>query len=485
MMSARPDSMESLLLPNQLVQLAAQAVIEGDLPAAREYLAQVISIDPDNQDALLWQSVAAENYATKLRLLQRVLARNPDESRAKVLLTWAEGRQSGQEPLFTNAEIECLTPCPYLGIVDDPAAHFAYPSPGNVCHAEATKRRPPRDVLEDTQKDICLTISHLTCPTFCRVRESKQRRSAADWLGLRDYFDFFGLDEEPFSIVPIPRFYYPVGQHEEVLRACRQVIFHQQGLAVISAPVGLGKTLLLRALFEELFRDPRFCVAFFPHSGFKSEYAMMEAILRAFHVDPRRKRSGHDLEAEFQRFVTAQVIQEGKVVVLLFDEAHQMTPKLLNQVRRILDFHVREQQMVQIVLAGQPSLAAKIARLPALQDRVVVNETLEPLPPSEVRALVTARLHEAGSSNGIFTPAAIRAITDLTGGEPRKINILCMRCLWEAFERGRHTVDHELVRSVAGRGERETTKTIVAEEPVPARNLPSLFRFLRHRESNA
>jgi len=284
----------------------------------------------------------------------------------------------------------------------------------------------------------------------------------------------------------MPRFFYPTRQHEEVLRACRQVIEHRQGLAVVLAPVGMGKTLLLRTLYEELFASAHDTAAFLPHPNYRTEYALMRGILQALRVTPGKKRSLHDLVDAFQRYVAEQVMQHRRTVVLMFDEAHEMRYRALRQVRRILDYHVDDQQMVQVILAGQPPLATKIARLPALRDRIVAQHTLNPLAPSDVKALITARLHEAGSRNGLFTPAAVRTITDLAHGRPRQITVACMRCLWSAFEQRRHVIDHEFVRRavnghISAPAEDEATS---AKGQAPTGML-SRLRLLWHRDGSS
>jgi len=471
------QDIEVTLLPNRLVQLAAKAAQTGNMAETWAHCAEVLARDPFNEDALLWQNVATESMPEKIRLLQKVLSINPANYRAKTLLTWAESRQRRGEAVSPAMEIELLTPCPYLGTAEDRQARFTYPCPGNVCHAEANQRRAPREVSDETQRDNCLTVDHLACPTYCRAIFAA-RRHALDTMNLHDYFEFFGLDEEPFNIVPTPRFFYPTRQHDEALRLLRQVIEHRQGLAVLAGQVGLGKTLILRVLYEDLFRDPRYAVAFFPHSSWGTEHAMMTAIFRALGVAPARRRSLRDLEASLEDYLMQQVFQAHKTVVFLFDEAQAMSPRILSRVRRILDFHVGNQQMAQIILAGQPRLLEKVKGIPALQDRVVASYVLTPLSPSDVKAFISARLHEAGSQNGLFTSAAVRTITDLTHGSPRRINVLCMRCLIDAFERNVHSIDQELVLRTVDQHPTEVTEPKAVQEAVEERSLLSRLRFL-------
>ncbi|NLS76770.1 MAG: AAA family ATPase [Chloroflexi bacterium] len=457
-MPARADDRQ-ILLPNQLLLGALAAAKGNDWARARELCAQALASAPDHEDALLWQAVWADSWAAKFQALQRVLANNPKHETARVLLNWAQGRQSRGEPVRSAVEAECLTPCPKLGTRDDAGARFTYACPGNHCHAEATRRRPPRDVPTDTQQETCLSANHLACPTYCRVQAAA--RNAGYQPELRDYFDYFGLDEEPFSIVPIPRFYYPTRQHQEALETCRQVIRHRQGLALVYAHVGMGKSLLLRKLHEELFADTRYRVALLHHPNYASEFAFMEALLQALHETPARRRSLQDLEQALQAYLKQQVLEARKTVVLLIDEAHQMSPRCLAQLRRVLDYHVGEQQMVQVVLAGQLPLAHRLAANPALADRVVARCELRPLGLADAKEMISARLHEAGSANGLFTPAAVHAIVEATEGRPRQINLVCMKCLWEAFADRRHSIDADLVARVArGAGP--------AEEPAPA-----------------
>lgn len=450
-MAVLQDDLESRLLPNQMVALAAQAAQNGDLAQAREYCAEALARNPHHDEALLWQCVVAEAASDRIRLLQQFLKSNPQNNRAKTLLNWTLARQSRNEASSIALDIELLSPCPYLGTAEDPQARFTYPCAGNVCFAEATKRRPPRDIAEDTQRETCFRTMHLVCPTYCRghgvaQREGLLRNPAA----LRDYFEFFGLDEEPFSIVPASRFLYRSAQHAKALQSLRQVIDHRQGLAVLYGEVGLGKTLLLRTLHEELFADSHYAAALIPHASFGSDYALLLAICQAFRIVTPRRRSLRDLESALQGYLMEQAIRAQKIVVLILDEAQEMGLRQLQQVRRLLDFHVNEQQMLQLIIAGQPYLADKIARLPALRDRIVAEFTLSPLAPSEVKEMISTRLHAAGSQNGFFTSSAVRAITDLTHGSPRRINILCMQCLLEAFEQRRRLIDDELVGRITG-----------------------------------
>ena len=483
-MPARSDNSQVMLWPNQLLLSAISAAQDNNLPRARELCAEVLASNPDHPDALLWKAVWAETWEAKTRALQQILARNPDHNCAKILLNWAQSRQSRGEAVSSPIEAECLTPCPMLGTHDDPGARFTYACAGNVCHAEATKRRGPREIPNDTQRETCLSTNHLACPTYCRVQATlKPSGITAD---LRDYFDYFGLDEEPFSIVPIPRFFYPTRQHDEVLNMCRRVIQHRQGLAVIYSRVGMGKTLLLRKLYEELFADSRYKAALLPHPNYSTEYALVEALLQAFNVAPARRRSLQDLEQGLQSFVAQQVLQAHKTVVILIDEAHQLSQRGLTELRKVLDYHVGEQQMTQIILAGQMPLAGKLARLAALNDRVVARYELQPLGPSEAKEMISARLHEAGSANGLFSPAAVRAIIDVTHGRPRQINLLCMRCLWEAFAERRHSIDPEVVLRVANGPDKAVSKAEDDGEHAKAESgVMSRLRLLWQRDSGS
>ncbi len=444
MAESREDS--EALLPCHLVQLAANAAQMGDLATARQYCVRVLAGDPLYEDALLWQNVATESMAEKIRLLHKILSVNPENDRARTLLLWTESRQRRGETISTSMEVDLLRACPYLGTPGGRHARFRDPSPGNVCHAEAGERRSPRAVSEETQRDVCLATDHLACPTYTRAI-SIARRRASDTL--YSYFDFFGLAEEPFNIVPSPRFFYPSEQHERALQLLRQVIEHRQGLALLTGQVGLGKTLLLRVLYETLASDKRYTVVFFPHSGWGSEYAMLRAMLQSVGVIPARRRSLRDLEIALEDYLVHQAFHEQKTVVLLLDEAQNMTMRLLHRVRRILDMQINERQMAQIVLAGQPRLMQMVGRSAALKDRIVANCTLSPLSPAEVRSFIQLRLRKAGSQDGIFTPGAVRAITELTNGSPRRINVLCMCCLLDAFERRLRTIDEEVVLRAA------------------------------------
>ena len=469
MEGVRKDDVLDAALPSQLLLVGMAASQDGDLAEARRRLAPLLAEDPDYVDALLWQSVLSEDIEVKIRSLQHALDLSPDDRRAKTLLRWAKSRRTSGKPASLTSEIDFLTACPQLGAVDDPGSRFAYPCPGNVCHAEATERHGPRAIAEDTQEETCLTTSHLVCPTYCRAQARLKKAGLPGTAELKDYFEFFGLREEPFSIVPTTRFFYSTRQHHEGLRACHQMIIHRQGLAVLSAPVGMGKTLILQRLYEELFHEPGYHVGLIQHADLRTEYALMQAILQALHLHPKRKRSLLDLSDAFREHAARQASSGHRTIVLLFDEAHQMRFRALRQLRKLLDLQTNGQQMVQIVLAGQPSLLAKLERLPAIHDRITAQASLGPLAPSDVKGLVWARLREAGAKKRIFTPDAIRAITDVTHGHPRRINVLCMNCMWKAHAEGQRAINHDLVikvaRQRAGQAQHETPSTEKAKAP--------------------
>lgn len=478
MTSSKALDLEYQLLPDQFLETAAQAARQGDLEQARALCEQILELNPYHVDALLWQSVVAPSFEAKFALLRRAIGLQPDNGQAKMLMGWANTRQARGEAVNVPIEIELLAPCPMLGTRDDPHARFTYACPGNLCHAEVTKRHPPREVPEDTQEATCLTASHLACPTYCRAHVLGQRER--DNGTLYEYFDFFGLDEEPFSIVPVPRFFYPTAQHEEALQTLKRVIAHRQGLATLCAPVGMGKTLILRMLYEELFADPAYAVVMMTHPSARTEYTFMKALLQAARIDPERRRSLQDLDEAWQSFVTSQVLGDQRTVVLLIDEAHQMRPRVLRQVRKLLDHQVYNQQMLQVVLAGQMPLIPHLERQVALQDRVVAQCKLTALVPSEVKALLSARMHEAGSRNGLFTPDAIRAITEATGGRPRRVNVLAMRCLWEAYNQHRRSIDRSVVMR-ALRSQQELEKEESELEPARTGGVLTKLRLLWER----
>lgn len=356
-----------------------------------------------------------------------------------------------------------LQACQHLGIPGDEEVCYSYPNVLNVCYADraAVSRFLPVDLAH--QRQYCLTPNHVLCPTYLRWAASVDPGGRRP--GRSTFLEFFGLREEPFSIVPESRFLCESEGQQRAHAGLRWLVDRRQGLGTLLGPVGTGKTLLCRALAEELSSSPQHVVALQLTPEYRSEYAFTAALLDAWHVTPRRRRSLHDLEEAVHAFLAKTNLARHRTAVLIVDEAHSLSPRVLQHVCRLLNWQDGGVQLLQVILAGQPRLGANVARLPALRDRMVVEFRLEAMTRADVAYMIAERLRRAGHRGDLFSAEAVTTIHHQAGGVPRRVTVLCLLSMWSAYQQGKRYVSREVVRSVAAQADQGALFTMAGRDP--------------------
>lgn len=258
------------------------------------------------------------------------------------------------------------------------------------------------------------------------------------------YCSFYGFREKPFNITPNPRYIFLEKQHQEAFAHLLYGIEHHAGFIELTGEVGTGKTTILRALLEQL--DPelhRVALIFNPRL---SALELMRSINREFglsHGDDLGIGQLLDLLYQF----LLQENADGHTVTLIIDEAQNLHPYLLEQIRLISNLETATDKLIQIVLAGQPELNTLLAKpeLRQLAQRITVRCQLGPLPRESLKAYLDHRLLIASGYRTVdFSDAAIKKIYSFSKGVPRLINIIADRALLVAFnaEKREVTADH-------------------------------------------
>jgi general secretion pathway protein A len=231
------------------------------------------------------------------------------------------------------------------------------------------------------------------------------------------------IPDSVFSISPNPRFFYVTPSVQAAISKTKYVIRSRQGLTTIIGDVGLGKTSLLRLLYNEYDDDPDHTAAFIVNPKQTSETAFLKAICTEFGVPTRR--SQRETEYELRAFLVEQA-QAGKNVVLFVDEAQQLRGPMFEQIRQILNYETDERKLLNVVMAGQIELRYKLADRSkrALVSRIAVSSTLDALTLEEITGMISFRCHVAGVNNP-FEADAISAIYELSKGVPREAIKLC------------------------------------------------------------
>lgn len=249
--------------------------------------------------------------------------------------------------------------------------------------------------------------------------------------------------ESVFSISPNPRFFYVTPNIQAAIAKTSYVIRSNQGLTTIIGDIGLGKTSLLRLLFNEYDDNPEFNAAFIVNPKQTSETAFLKAICTEFGVPTRR--SQRETEYELRNFLIEQA-QEGKTVVLFIDEAQQLRGPMFEQIRQILNYETDDRKLLNIIMAGQIELRYKLADKSkrALVSRIAVTSNLDALTLNDTLGMINFRCHVAGIENP-FEPKAVEAIYSYSKGIPREAIKLCAMSVQYAILNELKTIPAEIV----------------------------------------
>lgn len=259
------------------------------------------------------------------------------------------------------------------------------------------------------------------------------------------YEAFYGFKEKPFSIQPDPDFLYLGRRHGLAYSMLEYSILNREGFAVICGDIGCGKTTLIRKLLNELGKDVTVGLVYNTHQEINN---ILEWIMLAF-GQPHEGMSPVGLYAAFQHFLIAHY-QQKRRVVLIVDEAQNLNANVLETLRMLSNINADKDQLLQIILVGQPQLR-NLLRTPGLQQfaqRVSVHFFIPPLELTDVRNYINHRLKVAGRADELFTESACNRIAQASEGIPRSINILCDTSLVYAYSEGLRRVDTPVVEQV-------------------------------------
>ncbi len=261
------------------------------------------------------------------------------------------------------------------------------------------------------------------------------------------YEAFFSLDDSPFVLTPDPRFLLRSKSHHEILSTLLYGITSQKGLMALIGDVGTGKTTLCRALLRELPGEVQSALVLNPHL---SDVELVGTILDDLGIERRGTTKGELMTTLNQYLLAAGA--EGKTVVVVLDEAQQMTDEALEQIRILSTLETATRKLLQIVLAGQPELEEKLRRreLRQLDQRVGIRCYLEPLSRKDTYRYIEHRLRVAGLPGSVpFTRAAMARIFHYSGGVPRVFNLVCDRALMAGFGARAREITPAIVRTAA------------------------------------
>src|ERR1700726_2775820 len=262
------------------------------------------------------------------------------------------------------------------------------------------------------------------------------------------YKKFFGLKENPFNVNPDPRYLFLTQNTQEALACLTYGIETRKGFILLTGEVGTGKTTLINKLLEWLHKENvSTAFVFNPRLSVSQFFDFMMA---DFGIPCESRQKGQMLLKLNQWLLDRY--QAGERAVLVVDEAQNLSPQMLEEIRLLTNLETSTEKLLQIVLAGQPELEQKLnqPQLRQLRQRITLRARTRQLTLEETRGYIQERLRIAGAENAdIFSPEAVETVYNFARGIPRVINLLCEHALVSAFVDRRNPVPAEIVQEVA------------------------------------
>ncbi len=255
------------------------------------------------------------------------------------------------------------------------------------------------------------------------------------------YEAFFGLREKPFALTPNTEFLVQLAPYQACLNLLRVALDEGEGFIKVSGEVGTGKTLLCRALLNQM-EPARYQVAYLPNPCL-SPLELRQALARELRIGAltEGKTSGV-LDALLSRRLI-DLAGEGRSVVVLIDEAQALPEETLEALRLLTNLETERSKLLQVVLFGQPELDATLERheFRQLRQRITFSYRLRPLDETDAQRYLQERLAVAGyRGEPLFAKAAVRLLVRGSGGIPRLLNILAHKSLMVAYGQGRRQI---------------------------------------------
>jgi general secretion pathway protein A len=277
-------------------------------------------------------------------------------------------------------------------------------------------------------------VNTLQSLAFC-YNEQKERGKM--------YCEFYGFKERPFNITSDPSFFFSSKNHKEALAHLLYGVSQRKGIIVLTGEIGTGKTTVCRFLLNQLGKNIKTAFILNPHT---SETQIMESIIRDFGI-PFKQNSKPDMLQKLNTFLLKES-QAGNNVLLIIDEAQNLTPGILEQLRLLSNLETEKDKLLQVILVGQPELNEKLNlfNLRQLRQRIMVRYHIGMLEAEEVKDYINHRIQIGRPQKNIeFLDQAIKLIVDFSKGTPRLINMLCDRALLAGFVAEKNQINAEII----------------------------------------
>ncbi len=260
------------------------------------------------------------------------------------------------------------------------------------------------------------------------------------------YCKYYGLKERPFNVTSDPAFFFSSKKHKEAISHLLYGVSQRKGIVVLTGEIGTGKTTICRFFLNQVGKNVK--TAFILNPTF-SEVQLLESIIRDFGINTKDKTK-LGMVLELNNFLLRESTA-GNNLVLIVDEAQNLKPGLLEQIRLLSNLETEKDKLLQVILVGQPELNERLNLydLRQLRQRIMVRYHIGPLDNDEISSYINWRLEIAGAENSrqiAFSAEAVDIISRFSGGTPRLINMICDRALLAGFVSETSLIDFNIIK---------------------------------------
>lgn len=268
------------------------------------------------------------------------------------------------------------------------------------------------------------------------------------------YEEFYGLRETPFSVQPDPRYAYPSVEHKVALAKMRYAVDGKRGLAVLTGPIGIGKTTIANGLQMTWDDDPTKTVAFLPGAPVRTPGQFLRLILEAFGT-PALRTEAQNRQA-LERFLLDEY-GSGRHPVLLLDEGQNVASRVIDAISDLTNFQTSQTKLITVVMLAQDNLPKKLERHDAFRSRIAVVGRLDPLSLEEMTEMIAYRITTAGGGaiDTYFEDGALADVHAITRGIPRDVCVLCDALFVNGYVRDQRLMTAALVARTLNEMSRE------------------------------
>lgn len=264
-----------------------------------------------------------------------------------------------------------------------------------------------------------------------------------------DYLNYYELEQEPFAVMPITKFYFHAAEHDKALEKLQFAVSRMKGLAVLIGDVGAGKTTLARRLLDSLPEDEyEASLLVIIHSDVTTNWLIKRVALQ-FGIENPSEDKVTLLSQLYERLI--EINESGKKAVVLIDEAQMLKkPELMEEIRGLLNLELPEEKLITFVFFGMPELEDCLKNDPPLAQRIAVRYRLKPFPVDTALDYIKHRLRLAGREEEVFSEKSSYAIHKFSKGIPRLINVICDNALFEGYVRKASLpIEEDIIENVA------------------------------------